>query len=173
VSGREGFQNTGSCCDLVLVDESAEYVAALDGSGAWWIGFVDRFGRLKAACAMWALAVVVGRVGAEHVFEVAAAEDQQPVETLGAHRPDEPLSVGVRLWRADGRVDHLAAFAAEDFVGGGGELAVSVVDQEPRPLEQTGEAEVARLLGDPGAGRLVVQPARWRRRLSSSMKKST
>jgi hypothetical protein len=30
------------------------------------------------------LGAVVGRVGAEHVLEVSAAEDQQPVETLGA-----------------------------------------------------------------------------------------
>jgi hypothetical protein len=30
------------------------------------------------------LRVVVGRVSAKHVLEVAAADDQQPVETLGA-----------------------------------------------------------------------------------------
>jgi hypothetical protein len=29
-----------------------------------------------------------------------------------------------------------------------------VVDEEPRPLEQVGEAEVAGLVGDPTAGRL-------------------
>jgi hypothetical protein len=51
-------------------------------------------------------------------------------------------------------VDHLDAFAAEDLVKGGAELAVPVVDQEARPLEDAGEAEVARLLGDPGAGRV-------------------
>src|SRR6266496_1616064 len=32
------------------------------------------------------------------------------------------------------------------------ELAVAVVDQEADPLKDAGEAEVARLLGDPGAG---------------------
>jgi hypothetical protein len=119
------------------------------------------------------LRVVVGRVSAEHVLEVSAADDQQPVETLGAHRTDEALGVGVRLWRSDRRVDHLDRFAAEDLVEASAELAVAVVDQEPRPLEQAGEAEVAGLLGDPGAGRVVVQPARWTRRLPSSMKKRT
>ena len=72
----EGFQNLGSCCGAVFVDEAAEEVVAFDRPGAWWIGSIDRFGRLKAACSMWALAVVVGRVGAEYVFEVAAPENE-------------------------------------------------------------------------------------------------
>jgi hypothetical protein len=40
-------------------------------------------------------------------------------------------------------VDDVDAFAAEDLVEGGAELAVAVVDQEVHPLEQAGEAEVA------------------------------
>jgi hypothetical protein len=51
-------------------------------------------------------------------------------------------------------VDHVEAFAAEDLVEGGAELAVAVVDQEVHPLEQAGEAEVACLLRDPGPGRV-------------------
>jgi hypothetical protein len=51
-------------------------------------------------------------------------------------------------------VDHLDPFAAEDLVEGRGELAVAVVDQESRPLEQAGEAKVARLLDNPSAGRI-------------------
>ena len=57
------------------------------------------------------------------------------------------------MWRADRCVDHVDAFAAEDIVEGGAELAVAVVDQEVHPLEQAGEAEVACLLGDPGAAK--------------------
>src|SRR5438093_763216 len=38
-------------------------------------------------------------------FEVTAAEDQQPVETLAADGADEALRVGVGLWRADRSVD--------------------------------------------------------------------
>src|SRR5262249_5128077 len=52
-------------------------------------------------------------------------------------------------------VDHLDPFAAEHLVEGGAELPVSVVDQEPCPLEEPAEAEVARLLADPGAGRVA------------------
>src|SRR5512133_3045643 len=94
------------------------------------------------------------RVAAEYVLEVAAADYQQPVETLGADAADEALRVGVCLGCTDRRVDHLESFAAEDLVEGSTELAVAVVDQEPHPLEQAGEAEVPRLLGDPVAGRV-------------------
>src|SRR5438876_1034562 len=53
---------------------------------------------------MGALAIVVRRVAAEHLFEVAAA-DEQPVKTLGADSADEAFGVGVGLWRADRRTD--------------------------------------------------------------------
>src|SRR5207245_4419221 len=57
-------------------------------------------------------------------------------------------------WRADRCVDHRDSFATEDLVEGGAELAVTVVDQEAHSPEEPGEAEVARLLGDPGTGRI-------------------
>src|SRR6266516_1433898 len=103
---------------------------------------------------MRTLAVVVRRVDAQHRLEVAATEDEQPVETLGADGADEALGIGIRLRCADRRVDHLDRFAAEDVVEEGAELAVAVVDEEAHPLEQTGEAEIARLLGHPGSGRV-------------------
>jgi hypothetical protein len=40
-------------------------------------------------------AVVIVDVGAQDVFEVATAEDQQPVETLGSDGADEALGVGI------------------------------------------------------------------------------
>jgi hypothetical protein len=42
----------------------------------------------------------------------------------------------------------------KNLVEGSSELAVAVVDQEPHPLEHAGEAQVARLLGHPGTGRV-------------------
>src|SRR5436189_5318370 len=76
-----------------------------------------------------------------------------PVETLSSDRADEAFCVGVCPRRTDWRLDHGDPFAAEDLVEGGGELAVSVVDRKPHPFEEAGEAEVARLLADPGAAR--------------------
>jgi hypothetical protein len=110
-----------------------------------------------------ALAVVVGQISAKHVFEVAAAEDQQPVETLASNGANEPLRVGVGLWCPDRCSDDLDPFAAEDLVEGGAELAVAVVNPEPRPFEDTREAEVARLLGDPACGCRKPNSACWAR----------
>src|SRR5207245_280334 len=49
-------------------------------------------------------------------------------------------------------LDNPDAFAAEDLVEGAAVLAVAVADQEANALVGEVEAEVARLLGDPGAG---------------------
>jgi hypothetical protein len=76
----EGFQNVGSCCGaVVFMDQSAESVAALDLSVGRWRVRVCRVGCEQRESAVWALAVVMGGVDAEHCFEVAAAEDQEPV----------------------------------------------------------------------------------------------
>jgi hypothetical protein len=135
------LQNLGSCCEsVVFVDESAESGAALDLAGEWWIGGDGWVRREQRERSVRALAVVVGRVDAEGPLEVTAAQDQQPVEALGSDGADETLGVGVCLWRPDRRVDDLDAFAAEDLVEGGGELAVAVVDQEAHALEDVAEA---------------------------------
>src|SRR5262245_2427619 len=80
--------------------------------------------------------------------------DQEPVETVLAHAASETLGVGVRLWSPDRRVDDADPLAAEHLVEAGAERALAIVDEESRPLEQVGEAEVAGLLGDPAAGRV-------------------
>jgi hypothetical protein len=97
-----------------------------------------------------ALVVVVLDVDPQDPFEMSAADDKEPVETLIADGADESLSVGVRLRRSHRRVDARDSFATEQLVEGGGELAVAIVDQETLPLEKVCEAEVARLLEDPG-----------------------
>jgi hypothetical protein len=82
---------------VVFVDESAEKIATLDRRGGW-CGSSNRLWWLQSECSVWALAVVMRRVDAEHVREVAAAEDEQPVEAFGGDGADEPFGVGVRLW---------------------------------------------------------------------------
>jgi hypothetical protein len=49
----------------------------------------------------------------EHVFEVAAAEDQPP-RTVA----NNPFGIGVRLRRPDGCPDHPDPFVVEDLVEG-------------------------------------------------------
>jgi hypothetical protein len=83
------------------------------------------------------------------------------------------LGIGVCLWRFDRRVDCLDAFGAEHLIEGGAELAVAVVNEEARPLENAGKGEVARLLHDPGARRVGGAAGQVTPRLASSMKKNT
>jgi hypothetical protein len=63
-------------------------------------------------------------VDVEDMFEVAAVEDQQPVEALGSNGANEPLGDCVRLRRSHRRLDDPDALAAEDFVEGAAVLAV-------------------------------------------------
>jgi hypothetical protein len=120
-----------------------------------------------------ALAVVMGCVAVEYGLEVPAADDQQPIETFGADGENNALGIGVRLRGVGRRVDHVHAFAAEDLVEGCAEFAVAVVDQEAHAVEQAGEAEVRACWVTQERLGLVVQPAKWTRRLPSSMKYRT
>jgi hypothetical protein len=73
------------------VDESAEQIVTLEPIGriqrhrvaAIWRGEVER--------AVEPVLVVVAAVDAEHVLEMAAAEDEDPVETPGAERAHPAL----------------------------------------------------------------------------------
>src|SRR5215212_2968800 len=99
-------------------------------------------------------------VGDEHVVEVAAAEDQQPVEALTADAADPALGMGARLRRPYRRFDDVDAFGAEDLVGLAAELAVSITDQELRADALVVELhqQVACLLGHPAAVRASRDP---------------
>ncbi len=142
-------------------------VAALDGTAGRWVQLC-RFRWPERESTMRALGVVVLDVASQDRLEVAAAEDEEPVETLGADGADEPLGVGVGSGCAHGRGDDSDAFAAEHLVEPQGELAVAVVDQEPHPLEPVKLRLRACWVTQAPLG-LVVQPANWTRRLPSSM----
>jgi hypothetical protein len=56
------------------------------------------------------LSVVLPDVAAEDSFEVALAENEQPVETFGSNRPHPTLRVRVGPRRSDRCLDHPDAF---------------------------------------------------------------
>src|SRR5205814_7893092 len=89
---------------VVLVQDTAEAVAAQD-FGLPRSRRRSRLRRIECESAVRALVVVVAGVDAEDVFEVAAADDQEPVETFGSDGADEPLRERVRLRRLHWRVD--------------------------------------------------------------------
>jgi hypothetical protein len=97
------------------------------------------------------VAVVVLDVDAEHLLKVSSPGDQQPVQTLGRHRTDPTLGVGVGVGRLHRRDQYLGVVRTEDVVEGAGELRVSIANKEAHssaPLAQH-EAQVAGLLGNP------------------------
>jgi hypothetical protein len=67
------------------VDEATEPVATADLAHERSVSSLVGRGRPELERTMRLLAVVVIDVDAEHVFEVAPVEDQQPVETPGTY----------------------------------------------------------------------------------------
>ncbi len=109
--------------------------------------------RWAAERAVRPVRVVVRRVDLDDALELAAAEDQQPVEALPAQAPDLALGVCPRPRRSHRRLEDREAFGAEDLIEVARELAVAVADQEarPQPFVVESHQQVARLLGHPGA----------------------
>jgi hypothetical protein len=62
---------------------------------------------------VWSVFVVVAAVEAEHVVEMAAADDEDSVETISAESADPALGVSVRVRRLDRSTDHPDAFSPE------------------------------------------------------------
>jgi len=122
-----------SCSSSVLVYESAEQVTPvylgrmiLAGKG-WFDGWIRR---LQPERPVWAMGVVVLEVDPKDLLEVAAPDDQQPVQALGPDRPDPAFRMGVRVRRLHRRQHHLGALGAEYVVEAAGELRVVVAQHE-------------------------------------------
>jgi hypothetical protein len=139
----------------VFVDESVEQVVSFEvaygGERAvvterrWW----DELQR-----AVRPVGVVVIDVDAEHMLEMAAVHDEEPIEAFSADGADEALGNRVRVWCSHWRLDDADAFAGEHGVKVARELAVSIADQETerRGLLPKSPGELSSLLSDPCPG---------------------
>jgi len=79
--------------------------------------------------AVRAVAVVVVDVGREDSFEVAAVEDQEPIEARMADAADPAFGEGVRSGCTNRCPDDPDRLGAEYLVEGGRELAVALVQE--------------------------------------------
>jgi hypothetical protein len=97
--------------------------------------------------------VVVLDVDPEDLPQVTTADDQQPVEALGAHRTNPPLRVGVRVRRLHRRHEHVDTLRLKHVIEPAAELRVSIANEEAHPASSfvQGQQQVAGLLGNPGA----------------------
>ena len=144
------------------MDESAKDVgsphACRVGIGDRGRRFRDLRGAPLIEGSVGPMPVVVVPVFGEDGFEMAAAQDEEPVQALPADGADKPLADRVRSGRPDGRLDDPDPIGCEDGAEGRGELGVAISNEELGwrcPFRQV-EAEVTGLLGDPatdGVGR--------------------
>ena len=124
---------------------------------------------------MGSLLVVMVDVDAEDVLELAAAEDQQPVEAFAAYGADPALHVRVRVRRLDGRTDDLGSIARKESVECPRELRVAIMDQERtgRVTVVESDQEVAPWCSIHAVSGLPVQAKYSIRRFPIEMKAST
>jgi hypothetical protein len=158
--------------------EPAEQVASVDLGRRIFAGeglFDGWLRRLQPERPVSTVGVVVLDVDPKDLLEVAAPDDQQPVQALGAHRPDPAFRMGVRVRRLHRRQQDLGALEAEHVVEAAGELRV-VVAQPKRSRRSRSPSANSRLRAcwvTQAPFGWAVTPARWTRRVSSSMKNST
>jgi len=86
--------------------------------------------RFQPKRTVWTMSVVVLDVHPEDVLQVTTADDQQPVQALGANRPDPTLRVGVRVRRLERRDEPLGALGVEHVVEAATELGVAVAEHK-------------------------------------------
>jgi len=150
---------------VVVVDEATEPVAAVDLADTRSFLWRVRIGRAKFKCTIWPLAVVVVDVDAEHAFEVASVDDQQPVEALRTDCSDEALRDGVGLRRSHRSLHAPDAIAAEDLVEGAAVLAVAVADQVADALSDESRPRLRACWVTQAPLGFLVKPASQTRRL--------
>jgi hypothetical protein len=148
-----------SCSLPVLVKQTTEEVASAHGASVILAKNGqpgERAWRTKHECPVGTVAVVMPDVDPKDLLQVATANDQEPVQALGADRPHPALRVRVRPGRLHGRQEHLGTIRAEHIVEAAGELRVPIAQHKASPsaLFAQHTQQVAGLLSDPLAVRV-------------------
>jgi hypothetical protein len=99
--------------------------------------------------AVWSVLVVVAAADTEDVLEMAATEDENSVEAVGANRAYPTLGEGVAFGAWTGVRITLIPSARKDLVEDATEFRVAIMDEEPKRLLVTNC--MTRLRGDGGA----------------------
>jgi hypothetical protein len=147
---------------MVFVDKATEAIPAHDrpsgsGDADWW----SALGYSEIEASVGTLLVVMVDVGLQHWLEVALADGEDPIETLGTNGPDETLGIRVCPRSSPWGPDDLDTLRFEHFVEWLPEAMVSVVDQETQRC-RSGLSRLGQVAGDLGAplhvGRTVGDP---------------
>lgn len=150
-----GFRDE-SGCSVVFVDHAAkDLVTSYRGvvvDGHYRI--VVR--RMLVETLVRTVVVEVMEVFVEDERRVLLIVDQDSVGAFLADGAHESFGVAVRPWCSGRNLDCVDVLGGEDGVEVGGELGVSVSDEEPERLDAVfeGHQQIACLLSGPGAGRV-------------------
>jgi hypothetical protein len=149
-----------SCCDLVLVGESAEDRSAAHlviGEVDHWWGLGFGLGRCELSEGSVGPCVSdVVQIDREDPVQVAFVDDQDPVEQLTAQGCDHAFADRVRPGRSGWTGEDPDALCGEDRVECLGEPAVSVSEQERYACGAVGDVpqQIPGGLGGPCTGRV-------------------
>jgi hypothetical protein len=148
---------------------AADVILGDDGQSGGWVR------RLELQPPVCPVSVVVLDVDPEDLLQGAWPNDQQPVQALRADRADPPLRLGVRVRRLHRGHQHLHTLGPKHVIEPAAELRVSIANEEAHPASAfvQGQQQVRACWVIQAALGLAVTPARWTRRVSSSMKNST
>jgi hypothetical protein len=134
-----------------------------------------RVGCFKPQCPVWTVLVVVLDIDPQDVLEVASADDQEPVQALAADGADPALRVRVRPRRPQRCSGYLGASELntssklrENFAS---RSRSRKCGRPPRSPSINSTLRVCWVAQWPSGW--AVTPARWTRRVRSSMKNST
>jgi hypothetical protein len=99
------------------MNHTTKSITTLDASAApCRYCFRSRLRRREVQGPVGPMAVVVIREDAQHVLEMVAVEDQEPIETLRTNGPHEPLRDPVGLRGAKRRANDLDPVTPEHLV---------------------------------------------------------
>ena len=106
---------------------------------------------------------------------MTTSDDQQPVEALGPDGTDPTLRVGIGVRGLDWRDEHLGILGAEHLVEPATDLRVAVAEHKAQSLSsiRSRQERLRACWVTQALSGLDVTPARWTRRVASSMKNST
>jgi hypothetical protein len=115
---------------VILVNQATQSISFFDSvAGSYRWHFYPAIGWNETTAPVRSFGVVVLDVGLEHRGEMTFVDDEKPVETLGADRPDESFSVRIGSGRSPRGAEYLDAFSTEDLVEDSTERLVPVMHQ--------------------------------------------
>src|SRR5436305_14078880 len=116
------------------------------------------------------MVVKVRHVLVQHSREMAAVNDQYPVQQFPAGSSNPSFGDRVRLGCPHRRAQDANTLAGEHGIEHAGELAVAVPNQEPELSHTITEVhqKTPRLLSHPGATRVGGDAEEWTRRVACS-----